>query len=74
MDASQPPESQMGFTPKPVTCPACGGPSLYAPSNPYRPFCSQRCKQHDLGAWASETFRVPTAPPQDPTPEDGWSH
>ena len=41
-----------------VRCPACGGPSLYAPENPFRPFCSERCKLHDLGAWASESFRV----------------
>ncbi len=50
-----------------VTCPACGGDSLYAPSNRFRPFCSDRCKNNDLGAWASETFRVPEdAPPDEP--------
>lgn len=42
-----------------VTCPACQGPSLYSPTNPWRPFCSQRCKQLDLGAWASESFALP---------------
>lgn len=41
-----------------VRCPACGGPSLYAPANAFRPFCSQRCKLQDLGAWASEQFRM----------------
>jgi uncharacterized protein len=41
-----------------VRCPACGGDSLFAPSNEWRPFCSQRCKQVDFGAWASEDFRV----------------
>jgi uncharacterized protein len=41
-----------------VRCPACGGKSLFAPSNAWRPFCSQRCKQVDFGAWASEEFRV----------------
>ncbi|MDA8444722.1 DNA gyrase inhibitor YacG [Paracidovorax valerianellae] len=46
-----------------VTCPACRGKSLYSPSNPFRPFCSERCKQIDLGAWASEEFRVPTEAP-----------
>ena len=45
--------------PRLVRCPACGGDSVYAPSNPYRPFCSERCKNMDLGAWASESFRVP---------------
>ncbi len=41
-----------------VRCPACGRDSLFAPSNEWRPFCSQRCKQVDFGAWASEEFRV----------------
>lgn len=52
--------------PRLVRCPACGGDSIYAPENPFRPFCSQRCKNLDLGAWASESFRVPgEAPPDD---------
>ena len=51
-----------------VTCPACGGASLYSPANPWRPFCSERCKQQDLGAWASEDFRVPDDVPPDDAP------
>jgi len=48
-----------------VICPSCAGESVYAPSNPFRPFCCERCKNLDFGAWASETFRVPTeAPPE----------
>ncbi len=43
-----------------VRCPHCGGDSLFAPSNVFRPFCSARCKTGDLGAWSSEEFRVPT--------------
>ena len=42
-----------------VRCPTCGGDSVYAPSNPFRPFCCERCKQIDLGAWASEQFAMP---------------
>jgi hypothetical protein len=50
-----------------VRCPACGGPSRYAPDNPDRPFCGERCRQQDLGAWASERFALPEqAPDQDP--------
>ena len=45
-----------------VRCPSCGGDSIFAPSNSHRPFCSQRCREHDLGAWASESFRVEVAP------------
>jgi endogenous inhibitor of DNA gyrase (YacG/DUF329 family) len=52
--------------PRIVKCPSCGGRSVYAPSNRYRPFCGERCKGMDLGAWASESFRVPAdAPPDD---------
>ncbi len=49
-----------------VRCPQCSGDSVFAPSNRWRPFCSERCRQIDLGAWASESFRVPATPPQDP--------
>jgi len=42
-----------------VRCPGCGGDSIYAPTNPARPFCSERCKNMDFGAWASESFRMP---------------
>ena len=53
-------------TERKVPCPNCGQPSVYAPRNPFRPFCSARCKGMDLGAWASEEFRVPAeAPPED---------
>ncbi|MDO5289887.1 MAG: DNA gyrase inhibitor YacG [Pseudomonadota bacterium] len=48
-----------------VRCPACGGPSVFAPENRWRPFCSERCKLHDLGAWASESFRVQASPAED---------
>lgn len=44
---------------KTVRCPCCGGPSVYAPSNAFRPFCSERCKNMDFGAWASEDFKLP---------------
>ena len=44
---------------KTVDCPQCGGESIYAPSNCFRPFCGERCKQLDLGAWASEDFKLP---------------
>ena len=53
-----------------VRCPACGGPSLYSPQNPWRPFCSARCRQHDLGAWAAEDYRVAAQPPDDERPDE----
>lgn len=57
---------EQGETTRHVICPQCGGDSIYSSKNPFRPFCSERCKQMDLGAWASESFRMPTeAPPGD---------
>lgn len=54
-------------TARKVRCPQCGKDSLWAPENPWRPFCSERCKQIDLGAWASESYRIPVAvDPDDP--------
>lgn len=41
-----------------VRCPQCGKDALWAPENPYRPFCSERCKQIDLGCWASDSYRI----------------
>jgi endogenous inhibitor of DNA gyrase (YacG/DUF329 family) len=46
-----------------VPCRHCGKPAALAPENPWRPFCSERCKTIDLGAWASESIASPTAPP-----------
>lgn len=53
-----------------VTCPRCGGESVYAPDNPHRPFCSERCKRIDFGAWASESYRV-AAPPAESGADEG---
>ena len=41
-----------------VKCPRCGIVTEWSPANPYRPFCSKRCKNIDLGAWADEDYRV----------------
>ncbi len=42
-----------------VKCPRCGKPvQWHAEKSPFRPFCSERCKLIDLGAWAEEKYRV----------------
>jgi endogenous inhibitor of DNA gyrase (YacG/DUF329 family) len=57
--------------PRRVRCPTCGGPALYSAANRWRPFCGERCRQLDLGAWASEEYRVAAEPrPADGGPED----
>ena len=48
-----------------VPCPSCGQPAVYAPFNPFRPFCSDRCRLVDLGAWATESYRIPAKPAED---------
>ena len=42
-----------------VACPRCGRKTPFTPHNAWRPFCSERCKMIDLGAWAEERYRVP---------------
>lgn len=50
---------------KQVACPQCGALAAFSPDNQYRPFCSERCKMMDLGAWASERYRI-ESPLEDP--------
>lgn len=41
-----------------LPCPTCGAPVEWDPQSPCRPFCSERCKLIDLGAWASEAHAI----------------
>ncbi len=41
-----------------VTCPTCRRDVIWDNSNPYRPFCSKRCRTADLGAWAEERYSI----------------
>ena len=40
-----------------VKCPTCRKNNEWD-NNPYRPFCSERCKLVDLGAWATEKYKI----------------
>ena len=42
-----------------VRCPSCLRETEFT-GNEFRPFCSERCKLLDFGAWANEEFRLPT--------------
>ncbi|MCX8747594.1 MULTISPECIES: DNA gyrase inhibitor YacG [Snodgrassella] len=42
-----------------VTCPTCGQNVAWITANRFRPFCCERCKMIDLGAWASEGYNLP---------------
>ena len=49
-------------------CPLCGKPA----GEDYRPFCSKRCADLDLGRWLGERYRIPGEPqPTDPSEEAG---
>jgi len=39
-------------------CPTCGK-AVEWKANPWRPFCSERCKLIDFGKWTDEEYRVP---------------
>jgi uncharacterized protein len=41
-----------------VRCPNCGKQTEYN-GNEFRPFCSERCKLIDFGAWADEEYALP---------------
>jgi uncharacterized protein len=43
-----------------VKCPHCKTVHPYDEKSPFRPFCSERCKLLDLGAWADSAYKVPT--------------
>ena len=60
-----PPDSAPPPAARHVPCPTCGRPALFAPANPARPFCSDRCRGVDLGAWANERYRVAAPPAQE---------
>jgi len=56
-----------------VDCPFCGRRTEFGPGNRWRPFCSERCRSLDLGAWASESYRIPLreSDPEAPSAESG---
>jgi uncharacterized protein len=42
-----------------VACPTCQRPVEWSAASRWRPFCSERCKLIDLGAWFSEKHAIP---------------
>ena len=49
-----------------MTCPICRKPTDPA----YRPFCSRRCADVDLGRWLTGGYAVPAAAEDEPAPEE----
>lgn len=54
-----------------VNCPACESSVVWETANPYRPFCSQRCRLVDLHDWMHENYAVPAAATEGETASDG---
>jgi hypothetical protein len=48
-----------------MTCPICNKPTAAS----YRPFCSRRCADIDLGRWLTEGYRIPEAEADDTGPD-----
>jgi|GEM_PF-1406179 len=56
------------FRTKGSRCPICKEPA----SVEFRPFCSKRCGQIDLGRWLGEVYRAP-ADEDDASESEIWS-
>ena len=57
--------------PRIARCPRCGTSTRLDPQNPWRPFCSERCKLIDLGDWMSGRYALPVQEedPSAPSPD-----
>ncbi|TYB85824.1 DNA gyrase inhibitor YacG [Oceaniovalibus sp. ACAM 378] len=44
-----------------MTCPICEGET----DRKYRPFCSRRCADVDLGKWLTGSYAIPVDDPED---------
>lgn len=49
----------MSAAPRIGRCPQCGSPATLETSNAFRPFCSERCKMLDFGAWINGQYTIP---------------
>ena len=49
-----------------VHCPTCKREVEWNPQSEWRPFCSERCKTIDLGAWAAEEYKLAGGPVEEP--------
>jgi len=47
-------------TAKFVHCPTCHKQVIWTQNSKWKPFCSERCRLIDLGAWISEGYRIPS--------------
>lgn len=60
------PVSVVDAKPPTVRCPICGKDDV----NQYRPFCSRRCADVDLGRWMTGHYSIPSEEDADPGSPD----
>lgn len=54
--------------PEHSSCPICDRPAVAR----YRPFCSKRCADIDLGRWLDGGYRLPAVEPPDDFEAEDW--
>jgi hypothetical protein len=59
----------MSDTARIVRCPQCGKPVPWLPAQHHKPFCSERCRLIDLGAWVNEEHRIEGDAAEPATPD-----
>jgi uncharacterized protein len=77
MESGEPNNSKAGQEEPRFRCPICSKPvTAPDPSIPkhlrFFPFCSERCRLVDLGAWLDADYRIPTKPDEqedEPSPD-----
>ena len=70
MKHSEPTKSKQPPPPGQLRCPTCRRPFAVplneaAKSRSAFPFCSERCKLIDLGAWLDAEYRIPSRPDEE---------
>jgi endogenous inhibitor of DNA gyrase (YacG/DUF329 family) len=58
-------------TVKSVPCPTCKRAIIWSEQYPWRPFCSERCRLVDLGAWLANAHAIPGEPVDETVREPG---
>ena len=53
-----------------VSCPQCHRQHEWDRASPWRPFCSERCRLIDLGAWLTERHVIPGEEAPEPTDDE----
>jgi uncharacterized protein len=61
---------------KQFPCPTCKTPTSFQSTNPWRPFCSERCRLIDLGDWMEGNNKIASEPAEffnpDSVDDDVW--